>query len=357
MARSAGLNAARLAALALVVLLGHGLGLDWLASQWPSPVAQRPLATPMYTRQILPDTPPAPVGKQKPTPAPVQRARKAINSIASKATPAAAPTPAASDATTPEATATASATPLTPAASAPNGGLPDATTASAAPAATTSTTASTSLDSWPADTRVTYQLGGHFRGELHGDARVQWQREADRYQARIELDIGWLVSASMTSQGRVTPQGLAPGAYEEHVRGRRRGLVLGERGIALDNGQQVARPEGVQDSASQLVELAHQFASGRAQLEVGRPVSVWLARPGGVDLWTYDVVEQVTLATPRLGPVEAFHLKPRPLANPRGSIVAELWFAPRLQYLPVRIRISLGGDTFVDLLVETIEQR
>ena len=36
--------------------------------------------------------------------------------------------------------------------------------------------------------------------------------------------------------------------------------------------------------------------------------------------------------------------------------MAELWFAPSLQYLPVRILITQGDNTFVDLIVEKIEQ-
>jgi hypothetical protein len=91
-------------------------------------------------------------------------------------------------------------------------------------------------------------------------------------------------------------------------------------------------------------------------LEVGRSVSLWMARPGGVDLWTYDIIGRDVLMTPRFGAVDAFHLQPRPIANPRGNITAEMWFAPSLQYLPVRIRVSLG-DTYVDLMVDNIEQR
>jgi hypothetical protein len=34
-----------------------------------------------------------------------------------------------------------------------------------------------------------------------------------------------------------------------------------------------------------------------------------------------------------------------------------MWFAPSLQYLPVRIRVSMGEATFVDLTVVKIEQR
>ena len=54
--------------------------------------------------------------------------------------------------------------------------------------------------------------------------------------------------------------------------------------------------------------------------------------------------------------VEAFHLKPRPIANPRGNITVEMWFAPSLQYLPVRIRVNMGEETYLDLMVDKIEQ-
>ena len=47
----------------------------------------------------------------------------------------------------------------------------------------------------------------------------------------------------------------------------------------------------------------------------------------------------------------------RRLDKPRGPLTAEMWFAPSLQYLPVRIRITQSEDTYLDLLVETIEQR
>ena len=214
---------------------------------------------------------------------------------------------------------------------------------------------------WPADTLLSYRLGGNFRGELTGDARVQWQREGTRYQVQVDLDIGWFVRLVMTSQGNVTPAGLYPTAYVETLRARRRTALLGDDTITLGDGARVPRPAGVQDTASQFVELAWRFQSGLDRLEVGRSVSFWMARPGGVDRWTYHIVGEETLYLPRLGPVQAFHLKPGPIANPRGNINAEMWFAPALQYLPVRIRITLGtersAEQFVDLVVDKIEQR
>ena len=134
-------------------------------------------------------------------------------------------------------------------------------------------------------------------------------------------------------------------------------MRMDDADVALEDGRRLPRPEGLQDTASQFVDLAYRFANQLQPMQTGMQVSFWMARPGAVDLWTYDVVEDVVLQTPKLGAVQAFHLKPRPIANPRGNITAEMWFAPGLQYLPVRIRINQGSDVHLDLLVEKIEQR
>ena len=232
-----------------------------------------------------------------------------------------------------------------------------------APAPETAPTGGSDVDSppaflanWPPDTRLHYQLGGNYRGELHGDAEVLWQREGTRYQAVIQLDVGILLSSRFTSQGDITEHGLRPQVYEEQVRKKRRGVRLGDD-VQLDNGERVARPLDVQDAASQFVELAHRLATGQIDLRAGTQIDFWLARPGGVDEWTYDVMGEETIHLPKLGPIRAWHLKPRPLAKPRRSVTAEIWFAPSLQYLPVRILLTSGPETYVDLMVDAIQQK
>jgi hypothetical protein len=231
--------------------------------------------------------------------------------------------------------------------------------ASAASAATAQAAPTSTLDSWPADSRLSYRLGGQYRGsaELYGNARVQWQREGDRYQTRVDIVLTALTSLAMTSQGEVTPQGLLPRVYEEQRSSGPRGARLGDETIVLANGNIVPRPPGVQDTASQFVDLSHRFATGRDLLEIGRSVSYWMARPGGVDLWTFDIVGKEMLQSPELGSFEAFHLVPRSIANPRGNITVEMWFAPSLQYLPVRIRVNMADATYLELTVVKIEQR
>ena len=44
-------------------------------------------------------------------------------------------------------------------------------------------------------------------------------------------------------------------------------------------------------------------------------------------------------------------------AKAGGDLTAEVWFAPSLQYLPVRIKVSMGDETHVDLIVDQIEQK
>ena len=216
--------------------------------------------------------------------------------------------------------------------------------------------AQANADHWPPDTRVTYGLKGYFRGKFYGDAKVQWQRQGDRYQVEVDIRLPLFIQLTLTSQGIAGSNTLEPQIYQEARPGRVDQLSVIGSDVRLNSGMLTAKPEGMQDTASQFVSLSQRFAIQPELLKVGGEISVWLGRPNGVDLWTYDVVAEDTLQTPKLGPVQAFHLKPRPLAQPRGPIIAELWFAPSLQYLPVRVLITQGDGTFVDLLVEKIEQ-
>ena len=360
------------------MLLAHGFALEWVADHLQPLTVLRKMPDPLFTRLVQPQAalpppvlaqpvPPArPRERRARLPAPPVAAASAPASAASGAEAVAANEPfvigpdvaaSTTEAVTQTLAPASAAVAAVVAASAPASAAVAATASASAPLAAASAGAD-ALASWPTDTRLSYRLGGQFRsGELHGDARVQWQRNASSYQVRMDIDITLWVSLVMTSQGEVTPAGLVPRAFEELRRGKRRAVQLGDTHVALDNGRTAPRPAGVQDTASQFVELTHRFATGQEQLEVGRTVSFWMARPGAVDYWTYDIVERELLQTPTLGVIEAWRLKPRPIANPRGNITAEMWFAPSLQYLPVRIRVSMGNEAHVDLLVDRIEQR
>ncbi len=347
------------AALVAAVLLVHGAVLLWVQRLQVQATLLQPLAEPMVTRVLQPTEPAAPAPPAVAAPPPTRpTARLARAATPRPAEPAPAPTQAPAPAEAPQQAASAPVAPPAPEPPVAQAPTPEpAASAPSAPAAPASAPAAVA-DGWPTDTRLRYRLEGRFRGEVTGSARVLWQREGGNYQVRVEIHLPLLALVSMTSQGEVGAV-LQPRVYEEvtdAVRTRRRGLRLGERALVFEGGGTAPRPDGVQDTASQFVELAHRFATGREALAVGRPVQLWMARPNQLALWTYDVVGRGPLAT-GLGTVEAFHLVPRPIANPRGTITAQMWFAPSLQYLPVRIKVTMGEDAELDLVVESIEQK
>lgn len=243
----------------------------------------------------------------------------------------------------------------------------------AAAQATTTTSPSTtgsaliSAGIWPGDTRVSYHLGGHFRGPLHGSGSVQWTRQSgssgESYQVRVVMDFG-LGKITMTSQGLVTDAGLVSHAFEEvRPNGKRRTVSIDDTGITLDKGQRLPRPPGaplhaVQDSVSQFIDLGHRFMTGKQVLQAGAVARVWLARPGGMDEWIFDAQAPEMLQLPGFSQaVQAFRFVPRPIANRRGHESAEYWIAPSLQYLPVKVRITNGGEAEIILTLTQVLQR
>ena len=336
-------------ALVLAVLGWHLALLDWLGQSLPTASVLKPVAQAMYTREI--------VQTAVQTASPLQHAKKKQPSRHIPST-SLATVPIASSSTQTTTIGELNALNTSPDSSTPYASDTPATPI-VAPESTVTPQAATdnpNANDWPANTRLNYGLSGFYRGPVKGDARVLWQKDQDRYQVVVDIDLG-IVGTRMTSQGTIGKDRLEPRVYEEKTGPTLRSLLLDPTRIRLNGGEWVERPPEVQDTASQFVELAHRFTAQPSLLAVGKAVPVWLARPGGVDEWTYDVVALEDLHSAHLGTVPAYHLKPRPLAKPRGPVTAEIWFAPSLQFLPVRIRLAIGTEAWLDLMVEKIEQQ
>ena len=218
---------------------------------------------------------------------------------------------------------------------------------------------------WPPSTRLDYRLAGHFRGPVTGQARVEWLRSGTRYQVNLELTIGPsfspLASRRISSDGEVTAQGLRPRRYDEETRAllrdtRRLSIALDADTVRLPSGHELPRPPGVQDSASQFVQLTWLFTTQPQLLQPGQVIAFPLALPRQVDMWTYDVLATERIDTPA-GPVDAVHVKPRREAKAGGDLTAEVWFAPSLQYLPVRLLIRQDAETYMELSLERLPQQ
>jgi len=349
-----------LLALGVGVLLAH----IWLAGRvWPDQLGdgaaarERPRFQVSFVRELAPAAPPA----LAPQAAPALRrlARLAPAAAASAAAPApaeaATPSPALREEPLLAAPEVASALPLPEAAPV---AVPAAVTA-AAPAEQ----AQPAFD-WPPSTRLSYRLTGNARGPVEGLARVEWLREGTRYQVFLEASVGPsfapLMSRRESSEGEITPDGLSPRRYEMEMKvllraPRRAVILMGSDQVQLPNGQTLPRPSGLQDAVSQFVHMTWLFTLQPELLTPGRSIELPLALPRRVEPWVYEIGVSETLYT-EAGTVEAVHVRPRRNARP-GDYTAEMWVAPSLQYLPVRIVVRQDAETHIDLALQRLPEQ
>ncbi|MBP6776877.1 MAG: DUF3108 domain-containing protein [Piscinibacter sp.] len=208
---------------------------------------------------------------------------------------------------------------------------------------------------WPVSTRLTYVLTGNYRGELNGDAQVEWVRVGTQYQVHIDITLGPIISRRMSSQGELVGDRLRPSRYDEETRvlmraPRRVTILFGADEVVLATGERRERTPDVQDSASQFIQLAAMFTTRPELLQAGTTLDMPLALRNRIGTWTYDVLGAEDIRTP-FGPVATYHLKPRNVISRGNELSAEIWFAPQLRYLPVRIRVQQDEYTFIDLVI------
>lgn len=370
------------------MLLLHGLALDALSTlmaDWQEVRPMPPRLTAAFVRTLQPSLPaaPAPAAPVRPAPPAGQAATvpagpasaASVPETAAEANPEANPEARAEPSTAP-----ADATPSPPEGAASTG-LSAAPVASAAvpaqgaasapptpevpivalgaPSAASAPAEFQPGPEWPASTRLDYRLRGNYRGAVTGHARVEWLREGQRYQVHLEVAVGPgfapLISRTMSSEGVLTPMGIRPHRFDEDTRillAARRRLTLQFQGtdLVFPNGRREWAPPGVQDAASQFVQLTWLFLTGQERLAPGREIRLPLALPRRLYAWRYVIEGEETLDTP-MGPLKAWHLRPV-VENTGSDLRAEVWLAPSLQYLPVRLVIRQDEQTYIDLMLQ-----
>jgi len=367
--------------LVAAVLIAHGCVTRGVLERMGEAVDTRAMPARMevaYVRELEQSAAPAPAAAaavptaaaRAPRPKPPQAASapKPREPAAKKPAPAAsAPTDVAQAASA--ASDAASAAPVLASADAASAPADTASAVAAAPseaasaalqvaAAASGAASGAAAFEWPVSTRVTYKLNGNYRGEVQGDAQVEWVRSGSHYQVHVDLSIGPafapLITRRMTSDGEITAQGLAPRRFDQDtkivMRDRQRATILfTPETVTLNTGERRDAPPGVQDTASQFIQLIYVFSTQPGLLKIGNSVEIPLALPHKVDVWTYDVVQSELLYT-NFGTLDALHLKPRRPPGP-NALRVEMWFAPTLRYLPVRIRFEQDAQTYADLMI------
>ena len=200
----------------------------------------------------------------------------------------------------------------------------------------------------PSQTRLVYDITGEVKGRnVFAEGLLEWTVKDGRYDASLAVRMVLLGTRSQTSVGRIGPQGLMPERFGERQRD--------DAATHFDyEGQRVRfsrnRPDapllpGTQDRLSVILQLAVRMQANPQDFEVGQGLSMPVASSREVENWRWQVGELETLALPKAS-VTARHLT-RPAMNERDNTI-ELWMAPTLQHLPVRIRITQSNGDWLD---------
>jgi len=214
---------------------------------------------------------------------------------------------------------------------------------------------------WPKATRVSYKLEGNYRGPFYGTASVEWVRQDGRYQVSLNAGVPIWGSMTMISEGEILPQGLSPKRYESINRllfksPKPNIMTFEETEVVLANGERIKRIPDMQDPVSQLIQLAYKFVVNPGLLKAGNTIEVPMVWTKRFEMVAFDIVDEEVLKTP-MGDVPTFHVKPRRMVQDKDNLSAEIWFAPSLQYLPIRIYTKWKDDIFLDMQMDRAPQQ
>ena len=162
---------------------------------------------------------------------------------------------------------------------------------------------------------------------------------------RLEVNSPLLPSRVQRSQGRITPEGLAPSYFADRSRGEQATHFDREKGriVFSNNRPEAALASGMQDRLSLMLQLAALVAGRPERYPAGTQIDVPTVSTREAEIWTFVVVGEDELQLPG-GAVRA--LKLQRLPRKEFDVKVELWLAPRMDYAPVRVRLTNpNGDT------------
>ncbi|MCF8168559.1 MAG: DUF3108 domain-containing protein [Rhodoferax sp.] len=208
----------------------------------------------------------------------------------------------------------------------------------------------------PAPVRLLYDINGEIKGFpyiVKGD--LSWQHDQKTYEARLEISHFLLGSRVQTSKGALSAQGLAPLRFGDKVRSEVAAHFERSKGkVSFSaNTPDAALQPGAQDQLSVFIQMAALLGGDPAQFRAGSRLSFQAVGPRSSDEWVFEVGATETLDLPG-GSVAAVKLMRSPTSefDSRG----EIWFAPGMDYMPVRIRLTQANGDFADQLWKSTEK-
>ncbi|MCZ8093264.1 MAG: DUF3108 domain-containing protein [Acidovorax sp.] len=201
----------------------------------------------------------------------------------------------------------------------------------------------------PAPVKLAFDVAGQAKKfDYQARAELVWQHDGARYEARQEISAFLVGSRTQRSTGMVTPQGLQPERFGDRNRSERAAHFDYARGRVTfsANTPEAAVGPGAQDRLSVFIQLAGLLAATPERFVPGTQLTLTTVSATSADRWTFTVEAPETLTLPA-GTLPTLKLQRLPRRDYDQK--AELWLAPSMGYLPVRIKITQANGDFADL--------
>ena len=178
------------------------------------------------------------------------------------------------------------------------------------------------------------------------NAALDWRQDGESYTARLAFG-AFGIGRVQTSRGQITAEGLAPLRFSDKYRSEVAAHFVREKGKVTFSANTPDAPllTGAQDRLSIVMQLGAMMAGDPDRFPPATTIAVQIVGPRAADIWLFTVENEEMLTLPG-----GQQLARKLVRNPRQEYdqKVELWLAPALGYLPVRMRITESNGDFAD---------
>ena len=200
----------------------------------------------------------------------------------------------------------------------------------------------------PASARLKYEVKGEVKGfPYHVNGDLLWVQDGKTYNARMEISHFLLGSRVQTSTGQLTAHGLEPTRFGDKVKSEVAAHFDRDKNKVTfsANTPDVPLLPGAQDQLSVFMQLGAMLGAEPLRFPAGTTLPVQAVGPRSAEAWVFTVGASERLVLPG-GELSAVRLWRDPLGAYDPKV--EIWLAPDVGYLPVRIRLTQSNGDVVD---------
>ena len=207
----------------------------------------------------------------------------------------------------------------------------------------------------PGSVRLLYDVSGQVKKmDYTARSELKWLQDGASYDLRFEVSLFLVGSRVQTSRGTLNALGLAPLRFSDKTRSERAAHFDYDKGRVTfsANSADAALVPGAQDRLSVFIQLGAMLAGNPDAYPAGTTIARQTVGPRDSEQWEAVVVgneplriqgEEISTVKLMRAPAKEFDSK------------VELWYAPSMGYLPVRIRLTQANGDFADMQLRATE--